>query len=247
MRRTSGGYQLAVDWLDVGTLDELADEADRRLAQGATGAARMAAVSGLALVRGPLLADETDAWWATTEVAHTEVVIARLRQTSMAAALEAQDWRDLEHQAQALLVRDPFDETALRALMRALAATGRSASALARYAELRLQLANELGIDPSHDTETLHTAILLGSDADAGPPLARTVPAAIPPGRAPQFEELQRHLAATIDGAAGAGSGSGRHVVLLEGEAGSGKSHLPARLAGLARRRTALERLRQLR
>ncbi len=52
IRRSHAGYTLIVDWLDVDALAEYADEAERRLASGAVGAARAAASAGLALAVG---------------------------------------------------------------------------------------------------------------------------------------------------------------------------------------------------
>ncbi len=46
--------------------------------------------------------------------------------------------------------------------MEALARSGRQASALSAYATVRARLAEDLGTSPSEETETLHTAILLG-------------------------------------------------------------------------------------
>ncbi|HZE03171.1 MAG TPA: bacterial transcriptional activator domain-containing protein [Pseudonocardiaceae bacterium] len=72
---------------------------DPRLAAAAVGAARTAAAAVLALVRGPLLADEPD--------------------------------------ARQVLAADPYDETALRALMEALTRSGRPASASVAYSGAR--------------------------------------------------------------------------------------------------------------
>ena len=55
---------------------------------------------------------------------------------------------------------DPFDEQAVRDLMRALVADGRSAAALAAYDALAARLRDELGTDPDHATAELHLAIL---------------------------------------------------------------------------------------
>lgn len=62
IRRSDAGYRLAVDWLDLDAVEDYAAEADRRLETGAVGGARAAASAGLALIRGPLLADEADPW-----------------------------------------------------------------------------------------------------------------------------------------------------------------------------------------
>lgn len=63
VERTDAGYRLVLDWLDLDVFDALAAEARRRLAAGDHAAAHTAAAGAIALVRGPLLADEADAPW----------------------------------------------------------------------------------------------------------------------------------------------------------------------------------------
>ena len=55
--------------------------------------------------------------------------------------------------AAAALEYDPYDEAALRVLLRAQVMGGRVAAALAAYASTRERLADELGTDPSPETE----------------------------------------------------------------------------------------------
>ena len=100
-------------------------------------------------------------------------------------------------------------------LMRAHAAAGRPASALAAYATMRERLAEDLGVDPVDETEDLHTAVLLGQVGRAPPaPDQEGGPSIV--GRAAELAELDRRLASV---AAGATAG-----VVLEGEAGIGKT-----------------------
>jgi DNA-binding SARP family transcriptional activator/tetratricopeptide (TPR) repeat protein len=218
LRHSDAGYTLAVDWLDVDALGAYADEAAQRLAAGAVGASRAAAVAGLSLARGPLLADEPDALWADRERIAVEQVLAQLRRTAAAAALAAEDWVGVVEAAEAALRIDPFDEPVLRMLMDALARSGRSASALARFADARSLLAEELGVSPSAETEALHTAILMGEVTaparDSGPAEAVGMLA----GREGALAQLDGLLAL-------AASGRGQ-VVSVEGEAGIGKSRL---------------------
>ena len=82
------------------------------------------------------------------------------------------------------LDHDPYDEAALRVLMRAYAAAGRPASALAAYARVRERLSEDLGVDPAPETEELHTLILLGDAAPgAGFDRAALLPGSRWPGR----------------------------------------------------------------
>nr|WP_269813388.1 BTAD domain-containing putative transcriptional regulator [Ornithinimicrobium sediminis] len=74
------------------------------------------------------------------------------------------------------LRRSPFREEVWRELMMVEAAAGNAATALGLYEECRRQLAQELGADPSPETQDLHTSILRGLPVGASPPSA--------PGRA---------------------------------------------------------------
>ena len=165
--RTAAGWSLDVDWLDVTELESRVDEAGRATSASMALAAARAALS---LVRGELLADEPDAWWADAERAGVARTIVRARLLAAEAALGAGQPGDAADEAERVLDHDPFDEAALRVLMRAHAAAGRPASALAAYARARQRLGDELGVDPTRETEDLHTAILLAP----GEPARRT-------------------------------------------------------------------------
>jgi DNA-binding SARP family transcriptional activator len=219
VRRNDAGYSLAVDWLDLDALREYAEQADRRLAAGAVGAARTAAAAGLALVRGPLLADEPDAQWAESERAAAGLVVLRLRHAAAAAALAAGDFASAAELASQMLAADPYDETALRALMEALSRSGRPASALAAYSGARERLAEDLGVGPSTETEALHTAILLDELSAARVPDGSPITTSVElPGRADALSELDA-LFQRVERGRG-------QVGMVEGEAGIGKSRL---------------------
>ncbi|MCW2936626.1 MAG: transcriptional regulator, winged helix family, partial [Actinomycetia bacterium] len=63
---------------------------------------------------------------------------------------------------EALAAGSPLNEKVTALLMRALAATGRQAAALAVYAALRARLADELGIDPGPQLQAIHLEVLRG-------------------------------------------------------------------------------------
>jgi DNA-binding SARP family transcriptional activator len=217
--RNDGGYRLILDWLDLDALREYLAEADRRLQCGAPATAGTAASAGLSLIRGPLLADEPDAWWAASERAAADLAVSRLRHIVAAAALAGGDWGRAAHLAGEVLLADPYDEPTLRLAMEALARSGRQASALATYAAVRERLAEELGVGPSEETEALHAAILLGevSEPRSGKGVP-TAPAVELPGREPCLR--------TLDGLVERAEQGQGQVALVEGEAGIGKSRL---------------------
>ena len=216
LSRDDVGYRLVADWLDVDALAELVDEATRRLAAGETAAARAAAGAALALARGEVLPDELDAEWAEPDRARAHRLLAQARTVAAEAALAAGDVAAAAEAAGAALDHDPYDEAALRVLMRALAAGGRPASALAAYARVRERLSEDLGVDPAPETEELHTALLLG-DAAEHPAGAPTSAAASPPMSLPGRADAL----AALDTALARGG-----IASVEAEAGLGKSRL---------------------
>jgi DNA-binding SARP family transcriptional activator len=217
--RNDAGYTVILDWLDLDALREYLAEAERRLVSGNPLAANTAASAGLSLIRGPLLADEPDALWADSERAAADLVISRLHQIVATAALADGDWSGAAHLAGELLLSDPYDESALRVAMEALARSGRQASALAVYATFRERLVEELGVSLSKETEDLHSAVLLDD---------------LPPGRkkkghsASATVELPgRELALrTLDGLVNSAQHGQGQIGVVEGEAGIGKSRL---------------------
>ena len=78
------------------------------------------------------------------------------------AALAAGDLATGVEAAEQALDEDAYDEESLRLVMAALAAQGRSSSALAVYERMRARLADELGTSPSDQTDAAHVAVLKG-------------------------------------------------------------------------------------
>ena len=224
--RSDTGYALVADWLDVEAVGQLGEEAARRLSTGSHVLARTAANAALSLVRGALLEDEPDAPWAEPDRAAAARLVSRVHHTAAEAALATAAWADAAELGRRALDDDPYDEVALRLTMAALASSGRPASALAAYAEFRTRLGEELGVDPSPETETLHTAILLeqplgipGGDEPSPPRrLAESDSTeAVLPGRADELEVLD---------AAFARAANGLELLVVDGEAGIGKTRL---------------------
>ncbi|MDQ6747099.1 MAG: winged helix-turn-helix domain-containing protein [Candidatus Dormibacteraeota bacterium] len=158
--RKQGGYALAVDWLDVDAMGQLADESHRRLRDGAYVEALASSLSALTLYRGPLLAEEPPAPWLVEERVAAEHLAATVRETASRAALATGDLDLASAMARLTLNHDPYNETSLALLMTALVRSGRPASALAEYAGFRERLSQDLGVNPSAAADDLNTAIL---------------------------------------------------------------------------------------
>jgi DNA-binding SARP family transcriptional activator/tetratricopeptide (TPR) repeat protein len=191
------------------------------------------AAAALALVRGPLLEGldagapgEFMAWldrereqlWTRL----VDAVVGRcelLQRSEPAAAAEL---------SLALLRHDPLDEHAVRCALRSLAVAGRGDAVERVYATYARDLHAELGVEPDSALRELHQRLTDGlgapsfGDPTASGPLPRSLPAAWGTtsfvGRRAERAELDEHLASAL-----AGEGS---VVVVEGEAGVGKTRL---------------------
>jgi DNA-binding SARP family transcriptional activator/tetratricopeptide (TPR) repeat protein len=220
------GYLLRCDWLDATELTVLTREVEARAEAGQVTGAVAAARVALSLIRGdgprPLPGE-----WAQLRQAELERLIGRARLVAATALLEAGDWMAAADAASAAAERDPYDEAALRVLLRAHVLGGRVAGALSIYASARERLADELGTDPSPETAALYTAILRGEVAAP----TRPGPAGAGPGGAGlvgREDEL-----ACLEAVAARARGGAAEVVVVDGEAGIGKTTLLRAWAGL--------------
>jgi hypothetical protein len=160
--------------------------------------------------------------WAQLRQAGLDRLVGRARLAAATALLEAGDWVAATDAAAAALERDPYEEAALRVLLRAYVMGGQAAAALAAYASARERLADELGTDPSAETTTLYTAILRGEVAAPAPS-----PASTATGLVGRDDEL-----AYLDAVAARARGGSVEVVVVDGEAGIGKTALLRTWAG---------------
>lgn len=246
IRRAGGGYALAVD---DGELDLRACERLMREAAGARAAGDLDdAAARLEHVDGLWRGEPLD---GLPEAPDWQPELARIRELRLTAferlcAVRHELGRAAENISgvRALLVRHPLREPLWSHLIRALAATGQTAEALAAYADLRERLATELGADPGPALQALHEAILRGGPLpveDAGETAAPTgtprpegggtvgspfplcqLPPAIPDfvGREDVTGTLTREI---VRGADGDGA-QPPPVVVLTGPPGVGKS-----------------------
>ena len=208
------GYLLRCDWLDATELAVLIREVGARREAGHVMGAVAAARVALSLIRGdgpqPLPGE-----WAQLRQAELDRLISRARLMAATALLEAGDWMAAADAASAAAERDPYDEAALRVLLRAYVMGGRVAGALAAYASARARMADELGTDPSPETTALYTAILRGELT------VRARPAPALPGLVGRDDEL-----ACLETIAARARGGSAEVAVVDGEAGIGKTTL---------------------
>ena len=127
----------------------------------------------LDLWRGPALADADDGEYAVALAARLDEerldALAARVDADLALGHAADVVAELEDRTRA----NPLREQLTGQLMRALAATGRPAEALAAYERLRSTLADTLGTDPSPALRELHLALLREDVPGAQPPIGR--------------------------------------------------------------------------
>jgi DNA-binding SARP family transcriptional activator len=230
------GYQLVLPpGVDV-TVD--LDEADHKLATARRvladdpAAAQALATQACEVLRAPFLPGHGGSWADDVRARLSDLLLGAL-ELAARAATDAGDCDAGVALAEEEVQRSPLRESAHRSLMAALAGAGNRADALLTYQRLRRILADELGIDPSPETEAAYLD-LLGPPPAPRPPTGSTAagagrgrgaaPAAVPfVGRAAEL--------ATMAEAWELAAGGARHVVVVTGEAGIGKSRLTAEAA----------------
>ncbi|MGH3164805.1 MAG: ATP-binding protein, partial [Trebonia sp.] len=177
----------------------------------------------LALWRGPALADVADASFALAPARRLE----ELRTAATLDRIEADLLlgTDVIPELRALTAAEPLTERPRALLMRALAAAGRQASALAEYAEARELLADRLGVNPSPSLEQVYLEILR-QDHSA----ERTVVPASRPRSSPTW--LTSFVGRDDDVSGVLKKLADDRLVTLTGSGGVGKTRLAAEVAG---------------
>ncbi|MEN8113316.1 MAG: BTAD domain-containing putative transcriptional regulator, partial [Actinomycetota bacterium] len=165
----SPGYLLRADPDDVDAIrfDRLVGEARHDVA-AAPDEALALFDEALGLWRGPVLAEFEYEEWAQPE-------IRRLNELRLGAAEDRLDVMltlgragDVVAPAEALVAEYPRRERPRGALMLALYRSGRQADALAAYQNLRRELGEGMGIDPSIELQNLEERILLQDPSLSG-------------------------------------------------------------------------------
>lgn len=170
-----GCYQLRLPadaWVDVEAATAAIHEAEAALRaddrEGAIGAALVAN----AIARRPFLSGDAGAW-VERRREHLRHVRVRALEVRGQVALANHDAVGAMTDAELVVELEPYRETGHVLLMRAHAAAGNAAQALAVYERLRTRLADELGASPSPETESAFLEIL---SSGSRPSQVRRVP-----------------------------------------------------------------------
>lgn len=158
----SARYQMSLPpdvWVDIEAAAGAVDTADGALRRGDHRAAFGPATVGLSISRRPFLPDIETLW---AEAMRGKLSRMRLRALDCLAHVwlaSGEPHLAVEAAMEALSL-DPLRETTHRLLIEAHASAGNRPEALRSYHRLRARLADELGADPSPETEQLYMRLL---------------------------------------------------------------------------------------
>jgi DNA-binding SARP family transcriptional activator/tetratricopeptide (TPR) repeat protein len=209
--------------VDLADLERLAASSRAVDLEAAAALARGPFLAGFALRDSPAFDD-----WQAARATRVEATVGVVLQRLADARLVAGDAAGAVQAARRRVELDPLDEVGQRRLIGLLAQAGDRAGAIGQYRELVALFDRELGVAPLRETTDLYDAIREGQQEMVAPVLSRPSlpadPGAVPaPGSIPLIGRAVE--LAAVETAWRAATPDGR-LVLLEGEAGIGKTRL---------------------
>jgi DNA-binding SARP family transcriptional activator len=154
------GYVLRGAAVDVSTAEQLAAEARRAAGAGDAVAAAAGFAAALSLWRGPSLGDVAGEPAVRGEAARLDELRTSLAEGRVEAELALGHHDEVISELESLCATWPLREHLWALRMTALYRAGRQAEALRAYQQLRANLAEELGIEPSPELRQLEQAVL---------------------------------------------------------------------------------------
>ena len=220
------------------------------LSQLGTGDDRVGTLErALALWTGPAFEEFSAEAWAGPEAARLAELHASAIEDHAVALIIARRWAEAIAELKAHVSMNPLRDRAWGLLIQALGGAGRQADALAAFREYHAYLAEWVGTEPSADVRDIQRRIAAGWDGTEAAAARDGIGGAGPAGAlriaaARETIVLARERLAAVAGRAGAGpavvgrarelellaaeaaqvGGSGLRAVIVEGEAGIGKT-----------------------
>ena len=227
IRTGPGGYSLTAGrgcWVDAEAFLAAAREG-RKLLADRPAEALACCRDALELWHGEPLAEDTYAEWAQPDRRLLSREFLETLECAAVAALACGDPASALTWAGRATAREPLREASVMLAVRALAAGGDPAGALAAFDSFRDRLAREGGLEPSPEAVELRQRIQQGQPpppASGQPGVTTARPAEPSPFTGREEERAVIRSAAT---------GRGPRLVLVTGPAGAGKSRLLAETA----------------
>jgi SARP family transcriptional regulator, regulator of embCAB operon len=158
-----GCYQLPIPtgaWIDLEAVRNAVDEAEGALRWGDVKSAWGPTNVALTIAGRPFLPGEEGAW-VSEKRRELQDYQVRAIDCYVKVCLETGQPALAAQTAGRMVTLEPFRESAYQLLMRSHAAAGNRAEALRVYQRCRQLLAEELGVDPSPETEALYLELLV--------------------------------------------------------------------------------------
>jgi DNA-binding SARP family transcriptional activator len=146
-------------WIDIEGATNSVDEAEGSLRAGVIERAWSHANVVVSIARRPFLADEDAPWIENRRAKLRSLLVRGLHALSIISARNNEPALAVQYAAEMIEI-DPFRETGYRHLMRLHAEMGNRAEALRIFGKCRELLRDELGADPSQETEAMFMEIL---------------------------------------------------------------------------------------
>ena len=160
--RQFGQYQLRLPtecWVDIEAGNSALDRAESAVRNGEARNALGPAAVAASIARRPFLPG-VDGFWRESLQGKLDSQLVRALDCLGEMQLEIGEPQTALESALEAIKLDPYRERTYRCLMRAYAATGNRAKAVAANHEFHEMLANEVGADPESATQALHLEIL---------------------------------------------------------------------------------------
>jgi len=227
--RTRVAVDPAATWVDLVELERLAASALDTDLETAAGLARGPFLAGFAIRDSPDFDD-----WQAARAARVEHIVGDVLDRLAAARSDGGDPAGAIEAARRRVDLDPLDEAGQRRVMDLLARSGDRAGAIRQYRSLVALFDRELGVAPLRETTDLYDAIredrlevaAVSAPATVSARVVRPVADPVPSaslGSSPLIGR-DRELDAIV--AAWRGATPSGQVILVEGEAGIGKTRL---------------------
>ena len=146
-------------WIDIEAAADAVHEAEGAVLANHPEAAYGPSLIATTIARRPFLVGE-DASWVMTRRGRLRDILVRALDCRVEALLWNGELALAQDQARAAVELEPFRESGYRRLMQVLVKKGDRAEAVRVYNDCRRLLADELGVAPSTETESLRRALI---------------------------------------------------------------------------------------